>query len=186
MAVCDPDASRTALTLAKVYADPEYVYVYFEWDTNQITHDPDTEWAPFHCYINTDGNTSTGGYGVLVSDACTDILLEGFIYPDGAEIGSYDPGAYNWIGDPNASGWSWEEVITDHSDVGKGAGVEGKYEFAIDRTKFTNFGYPIEDVFSIGFDIEQAWDAVGVLPNTAPTDENSNGIAPSLTVTTIK
>lgn len=185
-AVCDPDASRTALTLAKVYADPDYVYVYFEWDPEQITHEPDVEHVPFHCYINTDGDTSTGGWADMFSDACTDILLEGFIYPDGWGVGSYDSdNAFAWSGETNGYGWSWSDVY-GYGGICYGAGVEGKYEFAIDRSKFTVFGYPIADVFSIGFEIQQAWLPVGVLPNAAATAENPNCIAPLLTVTTIK
>ena len=51
-AKCDPEATKTALKLVKVYADAVYVFVYFEWDKDQITHEPDVEHVPFHCYIN--------------------------------------------------------------------------------------------------------------------------------------
>ena len=183
----DEEATHPVLTHCKVYATAEYVYVYFEYDAESIDHEPDVEHVPFHCYINTDGDESTGGFADQFSDACTDILLEGFIYPDGAEIGSYDPGVYNWIGEPNGSGWGWcDPALYSDGGVCQGAGVEGKYEFLIDRAVFESFGYPIADEFSIGFDIQQSWDSVGILPNAAPSEENASGIMPSLKVTTQK
>ena len=103
-AKCDPEATKTALKVVKVYADPVYVFVYFEWDKDQISHEPDVEHVPFHCYINTDGDASTGGYGDQFSDACSELLFEGHVYPDGAKVGSYEPGVFEWTGDVNGTG----------------------------------------------------------------------------------
>ena len=180
MAQCAADARWEALKVMKVCADANYVYVYFEWDPDMIYHEPDVDHVPFHCFLNTDGNTSTGGFSDWFSDACTDVLLEGFIYPGGAEIGSYDPGAYAWSGAPNGSGWVWDDLGAEN--LCQGAGIEGKYELLIDRAAMAALGFPIAEVFSIGIDIEQSWDRVGILPNATPTDDNYNGIAPSLTV----
>ena len=183
----DEEATHPVLTHCKVYAVADYVYVYFEYDKESIEHEPDVEHVPFHCYINTDGDESTGGFADQFSDACTDVLLEGFIYPDGAEIGSYDPGAYDWVGEPNGSGWGWcDPALYSDGGICQGAGVEGKYEFLIDRAVFASFGYPIADVFSIGFDIQQGWDSVGILPNAAPSEDNASGVVPSMKVTTQK
>ena len=181
-ASCDPDARRTALTLAKVFATSEYVYVYFEWNKDEIQHNND-EWVPLDCYINTDGDETTGG-GVLFSDLCSDVLLEGYIYPGGV-LGSYDAGAWIWNGEPNAEGWEWRDSQFADLDGGNngitnGAGVEGKYELRIDRSKFEEIGYPIADTFSIGFNIYQSWDSAGLLPNAAVTDANPLGWAPTL------
>ena len=180
----DEEATHPVLTHCKVYAVADYVYVYFEYDKESIEHEPDVEHVPFHCYINTDGDESTGGFADQFSDACTDVLLEGFIYPDGAEIGSYDPGAFAWIGEANGSGWSWDELGGE--GLCEGAGVEGKYEFLINRAAVAALGFPIADVFSIGFDIQQGWDSVGILPNAAPSEDNASGVVPSLKVTTQK
>ena len=178
----DPEASHPAMTALKVFADADNIYVYFEWDTDMISYEADVEHVPFHCYINTDGDESTGGYGDEFADACTDVLLEGFIYPDGV-LGSYAPGGFAWTGEPNASGWSWAEL----GDVDcEGAGVEGKYEFSISRAALAGVGFPVADEFSIGCDIQQGWESVGVLPEIAPTEDNPSGIMPSLKVTTQK
>ena len=182
----DEDATHPALTHAKVYADPNFIYVYFEWDTEYTEPVPDVDHVPFHCYINSDGDATTGGYGDQFADACTDILLEGFIYPDGLAVGSYDPTAYAWVGEPNASGWGWGEDILPDGGACEGAGIEGKYEFKIDRSVLAGIGFPVADVFSIGFDIQKKWESVGILPNAAPSEDNPSGVVNSLTVTTQK
>ena len=182
----DSEASHTALKIVKVYADEYFIFVYFEWDKDQITHEPDVEHVPFHIYMNGDGDAKTGGFGDQWSDACMDTCFEGFIYPDGAKVGSYDPGVYGWIGEVNGSGWSWTDpaILASGSNICEGAGIEGKYELQITREL-----YPvgkIADNFSIGFDIQQGWDSVGVLPNSHATDDNPAGTAPSLQVKTVK
>ena len=179
----DPDADHPALTVAKVYALADFVYVYIEWDTDMITYEKDVEHVPFHCYINTDNDASTGGFADQFSDACTDVLLEGFLY-DGGEMGSYDPGAFAWAGEPNAEGWDWAELGGEN--LCQGAGVDGKYEFLIDRAAFEAMGTPIADEFSIGFDIQQGWNSVGILPRVAADESNPSGIMPSLKVVTQK
>lgn len=187
----DEDATHPALTHCKVYADPDYIYVYFEWDTDAIEAIPGVEHVPFHCYINTDGDATTGGYGDQFAEACTDILLEGWIYgggEEGGELGTYDPAVCSWTGEAGANGWSWSDppLIGDGSGVGEGAGVEGKYEFKIDRSMLKDVGYPVADVFGIGFDIQQNWDSVGILPSTAPDEGNATGYLPLLVITTQK
>jgi hypothetical protein len=183
----DPEATHPALTQCKVYADPNFIYVYFEWDPEYVDGTADA--TPFHCYINTDGKTSTGGYGDEFLDACSEVLLEGWIY-DGAEgiLQSYDPLVQDWVAEPNTNGWGWSGVnlIEDGSGLGEGAGVEGKYEFKLDRSMLKDVGFPVADVFSIGFDIQQNWESVGVIPNAAPSEENASGVVNSLQVTTQK
>lgn len=183
-ATCDKDATKTALKLVKVYADAVYVFVYFEWDKDQITHEPDVEHVPFHCYINTDGDASTGGFGDEFSDACSDIMFEGFIYPDGAKIGSYEPGVHEWVGEVNGTGWDgcWND-LGEFNGLTSGAGIEGKYEFQIARELLPK---KLADTFSIGFDLQQSWDSVGLLPNASATDDNPGGLAASLQVKTVK
>ena len=182
----DEDATHPALTHCKVYATAEKIFVYIEWDTDQVTYEPDVEHVPFHCYINSDGDASTGGYDDQFSDACSDILTEGWLY-DSAGMGSYDPGVYPWTGEPNGHGWGWgEAILPDGQGLGVGAGVEGKYVFSLDRATLAGLGFPVADEFSIGFDIQQNWESVGILPNAAPSEDNPSGVVPSLKVKTVK
>ena len=87
-----------------------------------------------------------------------------------------------WTGDVNGTGWSWAE-LGEFNNLTEGAGIEGKYEFQIARELMPK---KLADVFSIGFDIQQSWDSVGILPNSHVTDDNPGGLAPSLQVTTVK
>ena len=175
------DATKTALKTVKVYADAIYVFVYFEWDKDQISHDGDD--VPFHCYINTDGDAKTGGFGDEFSDACTDVMFEGFIYDSGS-ITSYTPGVFQWVGETNGTGWDgcWED-LGEFNNLTAGAGIEGKYEFQIARELLPK---KLADTFSIGFDIQQSWDSVGILPNAAYSDDNPGCLEKSLQVTTVK
>ena len=176
------EAPHQALTHCKVYANSGYVYVYIEWNTNMISYETDVEHVPFHCYINTDGLTTTGGFANEFSDACNDVCLEGFLYPNGV-MGSYNPIVLSWAGTVNGSGWEWED-LGNEGIFCHGAGVDGKYEILISRSAIAALGFPIADEFSIGFDIQQDWNAVGIIPNAVPSDNNPNGLAPSLSVTT--
>ena len=198
----DEDATHPALTHCKVCADAKYIYVYVEWDTDMVDHYPQEwgwddeageegwvggEFAPFHCYINTDGNASTGGFDDQFTDACTDILLEGFLYAGGehgGELGSYAPSIWSWSGEPNGHGWAWDFIGED--EICEGAGVDGKYELLIDRSVLGSVGFPVADTFSIGFDIQQSWDSVGILPTASASEDNPSGTLPSLKVVTQK
>ena len=185
----DEEATHPALTHCKVFATADYIYVYFEWDPEYTDPQPGVDHVPFHCYINTDGDATTGGFADQFADACSDLLLEGFIYgggEEGGELGSYDPTAYAWEGEPNGSGWGWGEDILPEGGACIGAGVEGKYEFQIERAVLAGIGFPVADVFSIGFDIQKAWDSVGILPTAAPSEDNPSGVVNSLKVTTQK
>ena len=182
------DATHPALTHCKVYAVADYIYVYFEWDPDFTNPVPGEDHVPFHCYMNTDGDATTGGYGDEFADACSDLLLEGFIYgggEEGGELGSYEPAACPWIGEVNANGWAWGDDL-GAANLCMGAGVEGKYEFLIDRKVLASVGFPVADEFSIGFDIQKDWESVGVLPNEAPSEANPSGVVNSLAVKTQK
>lgn len=180
-AECDPDATLTALKLVKVYADDRYIFVYFEWDTDQVYHEPGVEHVPFHVYLNSDGDTSTGGFAHYWTDACSDYVFEGFLYPDGESVGACDAVAYSWEGEPNEDGWVWS-AFDPINGLCYGAGIDGKYELYI-RRDYDQLG-EIADIFSIGFDIDQAWDGVGFLPNAAVSDINPFGRTQSLWVMT--
>ena len=180
----DEDATHPALTHCKVYADAENIYVYVEWDTDMIVYEKDVEHVPFHCYINTDNNENTGGYGTEFADADIDVLLEGALY-DGGVMGSYDPSAFSYAGEPGTTEWAWDDLGIEETFCA-GAGIDGKYELSISRAALSAAGFTVADIFTIGFDIQQNWDSVGILPNAAPSEENPSGVVNTLQVTTQK
>lgn len=182
VAKCAADANWTALKTMKVYADEYFVYIYFEFVGDEVES---RDWVPVHFYINGDADATTGGYGDQFMDACSDILLEGAIFADG-EFCSYNPAAHKWVGETNGTGWEWEEVLPEGSNLCMGAGNGNAYELLIIREMWPGEG-KLADNFTIGMDIQQNWSSVGVLPNVTPDPEtNANGRAASLQVTTVK
>jgi hypothetical protein len=183
VANCAADNSYSSLKTMKVYADEYFVYIYFQFVGEDIE---DRAWVPVHLYINGDGNEKTGGFGDEFSDACADIMTEGAIFADG-EFCSYNPSGHKWVGEVNGTGWDgcWEEVAAEGSNFCSGMGSGNQYEIRMIREMYP--GGKLADVFSIGMDIQQNWNSVGILPNTTPDpDNNPSGHAALLQVTTVK
>ena len=182
VAYCDPEAKYTALTTFKCYADDVYVFVYFEFVDDEIV---DRAWTPFHVYLDADGSNTTGGFGDQWTNAYCEWNLEGAVMSEDAFC-SYDPGLYSWTGEPGGEGWLWSDpaVLSSGSGIGTGAGNGNKYEFSLMREML--MGVEFADTFGIGVDIQQSWSSVGVLPNTAITDDNAAGKADLLQVTIAK
>ncbi|MBO4689259.1 MAG: PKD domain-containing protein [Paludibacteraceae bacterium] len=188
-ALCPEDGAYLGLKQARVYADATYIYVLVEYDPEEI---PDHTSVPFHVYINVNNSDETGGYQGF-PDANTDILMEGFFFAaefDGdtpLDEGSpcdYDPTVFAWSGEVGADGWAWDELTAN--PFCKTQHVTGNYvELQMMRELIpTPAGVAWnEEGFTIGFDIQQAWENVGVLPLVSPTDDNSAGKAPKMLVT---
>ena len=172
----DPNAKHTALSMMKAYADKDALYVYFEYDLSQIHPEADVEFVPFHIYINSDNNDYTGGWLHEFSQAGADFSLESFLYYNG-KLGYSDAGLFKWSGNDCEYGWNWNEFATGVS-TGAGNG-RGAYEVRLDRNAL-----PFNDSFSIGIDIQQQWESVGILPNTYPTEDNPGGAVPLLYIKT--
>ena len=188
-ALCPEDGAYLGLKQARVYADATYIYILVEYDPEEI---PDHTSVPFHVYINVNNSDETGGYQGF-PDANTDILMEGFFFAaefDGEtalDEGSpcdYDPTVFAWSGEVGADGWAWDELTAN--PFCKTQHVTGNYvELQMMRELIpTPAGVAWnEEGFTIGFDIQQAWENVGVLPLVSPTDDNSAGKAPKMLVT---
>lgn len=177
------DAYHNALKVMKVYADEIYINVYFEFESEPVAF-ATSEWLPVHLYFNSDGDSATGGYGDEFSDACVDYMMENAISSAGV-YRSYNPSLSQWVGEANASGWSWsEQLIPEDSGLASGAGSGYAYEIAILKEMVS--GVTFADKFGIGMDIQANWTSVGILPN-ASADADGNAVyAPMLEVTTNK
>ena len=189
-AKCSKDATFLALNSVKVFADPKYINILIEPIMYEL---PDREWVPFHVFIDTDNSDATGGYSDLFTDANTDVMLEGALFAEGNPY-NYNPAVFKWWGAVGGSGWQWTDpsVTHDASDnwgaiigegqlpVGASQYVDGKFEIQIDRTCIPATWNTSE--FGIGFDIQQNWSSVGVLPCAEYTDENPNGKAAKMKV----
>ncbi|MBO4665244.1 MAG: hypothetical protein J5612_00035 [Paludibacteraceae bacterium] len=192
-AKCPADAALLGLKSVKVYADQLYINILVEPNMDDIV---DKEWVPFHVYINTDNSDKTGGYGDQFLDANSDILLETAVFGEGEPI-SYNPAVFKWWGEVGGSGWEWTDpevegtaengwgalVAEGALPVGASQFVDGKFEIQIMREVIPceNFA-PWAEEFGIGFDIQQNWSSVGILPLVSPTDADPNGHAKKLQV----
>ena len=175
-ATCNPDAKYTALTTLKVYTDEMYIHIYFEFSEDEIV---DLAWVPFHVYINADNNTEGCGDDQWIGQGGQDWLLEGAVIAE--TFCSYNPAFFSYAGvDPATVEWAWTEVLPEGSGVASGAGNGNKYELSIMKEMLP--GVELAETFGLGVDIQQSWNSVGVLPNTAIADDNANGAVPMLQV----
>ena len=176
-ATCNPDAKYTALTTLKVYTDEMYIHIYFEFDEDEIV---DLAWVPFHVYINADNNTEGCGDDQWIGQGGQDFLMEGAVLAEDAFC-SYNPGLFTYAGvDPATVEWAWTDVLPEGSGIASGAGAGNKYELSIMKEMVP--GMELASTFGLGVDIQQSWNSVGVLPNTAIADDNANGAVPMLQV----
>ena len=188
-AECPDDAAMLGLKGVAVYSTAAYLYVLVEPNMEDIT---DLEWVPFHIYLNADNSDATGGYGDEFTDANAEWLLETALIAEGAPH-SYNPAVFSWWGEVGADGWNWTDPSVEHdaSDywgaiigdgqlpVGQSQCVDGKYEIRILKELITE---DFADEFGIGFDIQQNWSSVGILPCGPATDEDPQGHVAKLKV----
>ena len=158
-ATCASGAKWTALKNVKVYADKEYINILVEYDPQQITS---TDWVPFHVYLNADHSTTTGGSVGQWLDADIEIMMEAAIIADGKHV-SYNPGVFEYTGTVGKYEWAWESVEVQEQVIGRSQQVGNKFEIQLSRTLIP--AQWDETGFTIGFDIQQSWNSVGVLPN---------------------
>ena len=164
---CVEGASWDALKSVKVYADLTYINLVVEWDTEIVT---DLSSVPFHVYLNVDNDAPTGGFGDQWVKPNIDLLLEGYFYLDGNPC-AYQPDVALYAGTPLANEWAWDwttiEALAASQLITKGV-MEIQIEYGKLPVK-------LENTFTVGFDIQQSWNSVGVLPNAAD-DEVGNMI----------
>ena len=194
---CPENAALLGLKGVAVYATEMYINILVEPNMDDIT---DLSWVPFHVYIDLDNSDLTGGYGDEFADANCDILCETGLWAEG-EPCAYNPGVYRWWGEVGADGWDyWTDPSTTHdaSDfwgaiigegqlpVGNSEYVDGKFEIQLLRELLATVpasGFTMNnEEFGIGFDIQQNWNSVGILPIGEDTEENPGGHVAKLKV----
>ena len=191
-AVCPENAALLGLKSVKVYATEMYISILMEPNMEDIV---DLAWVPFHVYIDADNSDETGGYGDEFADANTDILCESAVFSEGQPY-AYNPAVFKWWGEVGGSGWNWTDPENPGDEtnfwgaiigegqlpVGNSQYVDGKFEIQLLR-ELLGTVCPLNDTeFGIGFDIQQNWSSVGILPIGEDTEENPSGLAPKLKV----
>ena len=183
-------ASMDGLKSVKVYADEMYINLLVEVNDDVVV---DRAWTPFHVYFNADNDATTGGFGDQWLTADVDVMLETAIFADGAA--QYNPAVFKWWGGNGESGWLWTdpngvadetngwgaEVPEGSMPIGTAQAVEGgKIEIQL---MWELIPAKWADKFTVGFDIQQSWNSVGILPNAADAEDGSEVLAEKLEVT---
>ncbi len=178
----NPVENRSALKSVKVYNDQMYLNLLVEFDESKIT---DKSWVPFHIYIDADNSDQTGGYSTEFKIGSVDICLETAILStgdDGTINCAYNPAVFKWWGEVGGDGWSWSDPNVDHDASDKWGALVGEGDLPIGSSQLIGnnvveiqllrelIPVTINNEFKIGFDIQQNWSSVGVLPN-ADADE---------------
>ena len=190
---CPAEASMLGLKGVAVYATEMYISILVEPNMEDLV---DLEWVPFHVYIDADNSDATGGYGDEFTDANADILCESAVFAEGQPY-SYNPAVFKWWGEVGGSGWEWTDPSVPHdaSDfwgaiigegqlpVGASEYVDGKFEIQLMRELLATVHEMNDTKFGIGFDIQQNWSSVGILPIGPDTEENPGGHVAKLKVT---
>ena len=156
---CAEGAFWNALKSVKVYADLTYINLVVEWDTEIVT---DLSSVPFHVYLNVDNDAPTGGWDEQWLKPNIDLLLEGSFYLDGNPC-AYQPVVALYAGTPLANEWAWDWTSIESLSASQFI-ADGLIEIQIDYRKLP---VELENTFTVGFDIQQSWNSVGVLPNAA-------------------
>ena len=192
---CPEGAALLGLKGVAVYATEMYINILVEPDMEEIT---DLSWVPFHVYLDLDNSDATGGYGDEFTDANAELLCETALFSEGNPY-SYNPAVFKWWGEVGGSGWEWTDPSTTHdaSDfwgaiigegqlpVGASELVDGKFEIQLLRELLATVepAAPMnENEFGIGFDIQQNWSSVGILPVEADSETNPGGHVAKLKV----
>jgi len=179
-------SSYQGLKMVKVYSDDYYINVLAEINSDEIA---DRAWVPFHFYIDVDNSATTGGFGDQWIDASVDFLTEGAVFAEDAAC-SYNPAGFTWSGEVGGTGWEWAE--TTLAEGGNAAasqyvkvGDKEYFEIKMMREMLPTAPLAFGATYKIGFDIQQDWNSVGILPNA--NDDEATGskvLANMLTVTT--
>ncbi len=191
-----PAENRSALKSVKVYNDQMYLNLLVEFDESKIT---DKAWVSFHIYIDADNSNQTGGYADEFAVGSADICLETAILStgeDGTVVSAYNPAVFKWWGEVGGSGWIWSDPSVTHDASDKWGAVVGTGDLPIGSSQLigTNLveiqllreliPITINNEFKIGFDIQQNWNSVGVLPNADADETGAEVKAPLMSVKT--
>ena len=176
------DPLYTALKEIRVYADQVYINYIVIFDPEEmISHTP---LDVMHIYMNADNSDETGGYWDQFDapdQGNTDLMFEGPIWGDNSEQISYNPAVSVWAGALNGEGWLWEEV-----DAAGSLGASQFVEDGIIEGRLIRQYIPWNkwtDAFEIGFDIQQNYESVGLLPQGNTPNGELIGRARKLYVT---
>ena len=150
----------------KVYSDGVYINFILVFDpAKYVSHTPNDA---LHMYLDVDHSDATGGFFDEFADAAADLMFEGSLFDDFGNPIPYSPSMYKWIGQEGGQpseriGWEegWGEPIGTVKGENQFVGdsiIEGRLIVGLISDKFAAEG------FGIGFDLQQNFNSIGLLP----------------------
>lgn len=155
-----------AIKQLKVYADEVYInYMLLIDPALYVNHTPTDV---MHIYMDIDNTNTTGGFFDSFADAGADMMFEGPLFDDFENPIAYAPQAHKWVGpvggnpEDRTGDWMvvWEDAgsIRGESQFVGDSIIEGRIIRDLIPGKFNENG------FGIGFDLQQNWENIGLLP----------------------
>ena len=170
-----------ALKQIKVYSDGVYINYLLVFDPELYKSHAGIQ-DGMHIFIDVDHSAETGGFFDYYADASVDLMFEGSLFEGGNPV-PYSPTMHRWIGPeggtPDSRTGEWEEVweplgsIKGESQLIGDNIIEGRLIVGLISNDFA------EEGFGIGFDIQQNWNGVGMLPQQDAQGEEGDLIGRS-------
>ena len=181
-----PSPLWPALKQLKVYADEVYINYMLVFDP--VLYESHTPSDAMHIYMDVDHSNATGGFFDSFSDAGADLMFEGPLFDDLEMPIPYVPTAHKWIGPtggtPESRVGDWKEVWEPAGTVSGSASqfvgdniIEGRLLIDLIPATFA------ADGFGIGFDLQQNWNNIGLLPQLNTPNGTNVGRTTMLFVT---
>ena len=177
----------SALRELRVYADEVYINYMLRIDPKQYTSHTSVD--AMHIYMNADNNTNTGGFFDSFSDAGADLMFEAGLFDDEENPVPYSPTVHKWNG-PQGADVAVEDRTGDWSVVWVAAGtIKGESQFIGDSIIEGRLVIDLipggfkDKAFGIGFDLQQNWENIGLLPQLNTPNGVNVGRTEMLSVT---
>jgi hypothetical protein len=194
----NPESPWDAVKQMRVYADPDFICYYIEFDNNQIG---DLLESATGTYVNSDGENSPNAINMRINVNTDgefesgytnyslqgyDFIMEGTLAQDGKWDTFADATMYQRIG-------SWKVLMDPGLGLTMGAGNGNKFEIMVSRELFNNAAAgsedpkPMGDIFQTGLRFYGVqWTELSNLPNAAVDEDNTNGWGNLLEVVTYR
>lgn len=174
-----------ALKQIKVYSDGVYINYLLVFDPELYKSHAGIQ-DGMHIFIDVDHSAETGGFFDYYADASVDLMFEGSLFEGGNPV-PYSPTMHRWVGQEGglpserncdaAGGWdvAWEAAgsVKGESQLIGDNIIEGRLIVGLISNDFA------EEGFGIGFDIQQNWNGVGMLPQQDAQGEEGDLIGRS-------
>ena len=163
------DVAFEAMRVFKAYADPDYIFLYFEMDKSDL--------ATMDLFIDTDNSKATGQTANWPEMGAEVLLQASFNPSQSIGASTYNPIVRLYGGEEGGTEWAWVDEAGMNFTTSSAAVDKGGNVIAVELKMIRELMVPVVfgDSFTIGAIIENAgWSIVGKLP-AITEDEKAEG-----------